>query len=284
MAVSNRSSNGVKYLYFGTATGKVYRLNNADVAAPITNPNEITPPTMTAGSYVAGISINPRNADTVLVVVSNYDAPSSQISNIFWSGNATSATPTWQVIDGALGPVSSQSCAIVIKSVGVEYYVGTSVGLYSTTSLNANNTSWVNEGTGMMKKAIIRSLSYRQSDNTLAVGTHGNGAFIAAIGDPVKLTDLPTSIPGIITNDKSFIKQAFPTLVQNQLYYTKGTLLGIKGINIRIMNMSGQLVYTENKSFSDGFVNVSNLPKGNYAIQITSLDLKHRFIQKFVKY
>lgn len=283
MAVSNRSSSGIKYLYFGTATGKVFRLNNADVAPAITNPSEITPPTMTAGSYVSGISVNPRNADTVLVVVSNYDAAANQIQNIFWSGNATSATPTWQVIDGALGPVSSQSCAIVIKSAGVEYYVGTSVGLYSTTSINGNNTSWVNEGTGMMKKAIIRSLSYRQSDNTLAVGTHGNGAFIAFIGDPVKLTDLPTSIPGIIINDKTFIKQAFPTLAQNEIFYTKGSLLGVKGINIRIMNMAGQLIYSDNRAFSDGRVNISNLTKGSYVLQITSQDLKHQFIQQFVK-
>jgi hypothetical protein len=134
-----------------------------------------------------------------------------------------------------------------------------------------------------LKKAIIRSLSYRQSDNTLAVGTHGNGAFIAFIGDPVKLTDLPTSIPGIITNDKTFIKQAFPTLAQNEIYYTKGSLLGVKGINIRIMNMAGQLMYSDNRAFSDGRVNISSLTKGSYVLQITSQDLKHRFIQQFVK-
>jgi hypothetical protein len=128
MAVS-KARNSVKYLYFGTDAGKVYRLDNASKAAVNAVPRDITPTNMTAGSYVAGISINPRNPDTVMAVVSNYDAGASTINNIFWTGNATSAAPTWQVIDGALGPVSSQSCAIILKTTGVEYYVGTSVGL-----------------------------------------------------------------------------------------------------------------------------------------------------------
>src|SRR5690606_3388940 len=111
-------TNNAKHLFFGTDGGKVYRLNNPEIAPPSATPVEITPSQMTQGSYVAGIALNPRNADTAIVVVSNYDQGNNIISNIFWSGNATSATPTWQVIDGALGPVSSQSCAIVVTTGG----------------------------------------------------------------------------------------------------------------------------------------------------------------------
>src|SRR5437588_1786875 len=199
MAISKRK-NGIKYLYFGTNAGKVYRLDNADKASPTATPVNITPSSMLAGSYVSGVSINPRNPDTVMVVVSNYD-DNVVVPNIFWTGNATSATPTWHIIDGALEPLSIQSCAIVVKNAGVEYYVGTSVGLYSATSVSDNNTGWAQEGNGLLKTAIVRSLVNRQPDNTLVVGTHGNGAFIAQIGDAVVLNDnIVTSVPTVIND------------------------------------------------------------------------------------
>ena len=102
-----------KRLFLGTDGGKVYRLDSADIKGPTTRPVDITPSSLTDGSYVAGIAINPRNPDTVLVVVSNYDDANNTINNIFWTGNATAASTSWKVIDGALAPASAQSCAIV---------------------------------------------------------------------------------------------------------------------------------------------------------------------------
>lgn len=282
MAISKKRNN-LKYLFFATQGGRVYRLDNANLAEPTATPVEITPPTMREGSYVAGIALNPRNADTALVVVSNYDQGTVIINNIFWSGNATSATPTWQVLDGALGPVSSQSCAIVVTTAGVEYYVGTSVGLYSTTTLNGNNTQWFNEGGGMMKRAIIRSLVNRQRDNTLVVGTHGNGGFIAKIGNPVNL-DVATGINNPITNDSRFIRSVYPTVTRNTVNYTIGNLFSIRRISVLVYNQKGQLVYQQDKEYNSGNINLTNLAAGNYILNITSSDGKYRHVQKIIKH
>lgn len=282
MAITKKRNNQ-KYLFMGTRGGKVYRLDNANLAAPTATPVDVTPPQMTQGSYVAGIALNPRNADTALIVVSNYDANNNAINNIFWSGNATSATPTWQVIDGALAPLSSQSCAIVVTNAGVEYYVGTSVGLYSTTTISGNQTGWFNEGGGMMKRAIIRALVNRQRDNTLVVGTHGNGAFIARIGNAVNL-DVLTGINDPITNDSRFIKTVFPTVTSNNIQYTVGNLYSIKRIAVMLYNQKGQLVYKQDRAYSSGSVNLLNLPAGNYILNILSNDGKYRHIQKIIKH
>ena len=95
-------------------------------------------------------------------------------------------------------------------------------------SINGNNTAWVQEGTGQMKTAIIRSLVNRQPDNTLVVGTHGDGEFLAQIGNPVALgNNVVTSIP-VITNDSNFITNVYPTVSSNQVYYTIGDLYTIK--------------------------------------------------------
>ncbi len=283
LAIS-KARNGLKYLFIGTDGGKVYRLDNASKAAVNAVPRDITPTSMTAGSYVAGISINPRNPDTVMVVVSNYDAGTTVINNIFWTGNAMSASPTWQVLDGALGPVSSQSCAIVVKTTGVEYYVGTSIGLYSATAINGNTTQWFNEGAGMLKRAIIRSLYYRQKDNTLVVGTHGNGAFAADMGGAVALgNNIVTSISNPITNDRNFIRSVFPTIAKSDVYFNTGNLFTVRNITVQLFGMNGQQVYSRQQGYQNGSVKTGSLPAGNYILQITSSDGRYRHVQKILK-
>ncbi|MGV3658330.1 MAG: T9SS type A sorting domain-containing protein, partial [Chitinophagaceae bacterium] len=202
--------------------------------------------------------------------------------NIFWSGNATSASPTWQVIDGALGPVSSQSCAIVLTTNGVEYYVGTSVGLYSTTQINGNNTSWLNEGGGMMKRAIIRDLVNRQRDNTLVVGTHGNGGFIAKIGNAVNL-DVATGINDPVTNDSRFITSVYPTVTRGNVNYTIGSMFSIRRISVQLFDHRGQLVYNQSKGYNSGSLPLTNLASGTYILHILSDDGKYRHVQKLIK-
>ena len=282
MTISKKRNNN-KYLFFATQGGRVYRLNNPNMAVATATPSEITPSQITPGSYVAGVAVNPRNPDTAMVVVSNYDQGSTIINNIFWSGNATSANPTWQVIDGALGPVSSQSCAIVVTTGGVEYYVGTSVGLYSTTSINGNNTQWFNEGGGMMKRAIIRTLVNRQRDNTLVVGTHGNGGFIANIGNAVNL-DVATGINDPVTNDSRFISNVFPTATRGNVNYTIGNLFSIRRISVQVFDYKGQLVYNQSKGYSSGSIPLTNLASGTYVLNILSDDGKYRHVQKIIKH
>lgn len=283
MAIS-KARNGVKYLYIGTNAGKVYRFDNANIAPASATPVSITPSAMAAGSYVAGVSINPRSPDTVLVVVSSYDATNAPVNNIFWTGNATATNPTWQVLDDALAPVSVQSCAIVLKTSGVEYYVGTSVGLYSATTLAGNNTQWFNEGSGMLKKAIVRSLAVRQKDNTLVVGTHGNGAFVTRIGDAVPLgNDVVTGINNPVTNDRNFIRQVYPTLTSNQVFFTVGNMFSVRNITVQLFGTNGQRLYEAWQAYQNGAVNIATLPKGTYVLQITSNDGKYRHLQKIVK-
>ncbi|HEX2534720.1 MAG TPA: T9SS type A sorting domain-containing protein [Chitinophagaceae bacterium] len=283
MAISKRGP-AAKYLYFGTDAGKVYRLNNANITAASTAPVDITPDAMVPGSYVANIAINPRNADTVLLVVSNYDDGSTNsVKNIFWTGNATSANPDWVVLDGSLGPLSSQSCEIVVKNSGVEYYVGTSAGLYSATAVNGNSTAWFNEGTGMLKKAIVRSLKNRQADNTLVVGTHGNGAFIARIGDAVTINELVTGINPVI-NDRNFIRAVYPTLVNNAVVrYETGSMIGIRSVVVQVYNIKGQQVYVREQPYQNGTVDVRRLQAGNYILTIQSTDGRYKHIQKLIK-
>lgn len=276
--LSGRTPARNKRLFLGTDGGKLYRLDSADVKGPTSRPVDITPSNMTSGSYVANIAVNPRNPDTVMVVVSNYDDANSTVNNIFWSGNATSATPTWQVLDGALAPASAQSCAIVVKTTGVEYYVGTSIGLYSTTAINGGNTTWFNEGEGMLKTAIIRSIVVRPEDNAMAIGTHGNGAFFTEMGNAIRYDGSFVPEPG----SNNFIAAVRPTLTRGTVDYFVGSS-NVTRISVQVYNSAGQLLFREERGYSSGSVNFGAYPAGVYFLRILSTDGQQKYVQRVVR-
>ncbi len=265
-------------LLIGTDAGKIYRLTDPANVDPSTAPLDITPSGMSSGSLVKDIAFNPRSHDTAIAVVSNYG-----VSSIFWTGNATSATPTWQAIEGNVSIPSVRACEIVAKTTGIEYYVGTTVGLFSTTTISGASTVWTRETGGpggMMNTNIINSLSYRWKDNYLLVGTHSNGMFVANIGNAV---NLPTGINDPIRNDKNFIVKAFPTITNGVLNYQAGNMLNVNSIQVQVFNLAGQVLYNQKTSYGSGNINVASFPRGMYILTITSSDRKYQFIRKFTK-
>ena len=269
-------------LYIGTSNGKLYRLNDPRNAAAGTAAVNITPSGIPTSSSIADIAVNPNNDDEVLIVISNYGATS-----IFHTTNAKSASPTWKNAEGNLDLPSIRSCMIVVKKDGsnnpvTEYYVGTSVGLYSTLSMSGT-VAWVREGGNVLNYAVITSLDYRPQDNTLLVGTHGNGMYYATTGTPDFRPSQGTGIDDPIRNDKNFIKLAAPTFVKNRIEYQIGNMFTVKKIWIKVTNLKGQVVYNKQTAYQSGQVNVSNLSKGAYILTITSEDYKQQHVTKFVK-
>jgi hypothetical protein len=167
-----------------------------------------------------------------------------------------------------------------------EYYVGTSVGLYSTESIGkvlgaGGNIVWSREGAGVLNFQVVTSLDYRPEDNTLLIGTHGNGMYFTTIGSPNFTPNLVTAIPAII-NDKNFI-QLFPTISKGVYQYTRGSVTGIKSISIAAFNFLGQQVYRQQVNYGSGSIPLTNVPAGTYIIQITSDNKKYQTIQKVIK-
>jgi hypothetical protein len=269
-------------LFIGTSDGKVFRLDDPRNATVITAPVNITPSGM-QGS-VADIAVNPNNDEEIMAVVSNYTSNSQPITNIWWTNNAKSATPTWRQADGNLDLPSIRSCMIVVKRDGfnnpiTEYYVGSSIGLYSTLDINSGSVTWVREGGNVLNYAVITSMDYRPQDNVLLIGTHGNGMYYSSLGGP---DFRPGQGPG---NDSTqvLIRQALPTLVKQKIDYQIGNMFTVNKLSITIYNMAGQLVYKRETGYQSGQIYVPGLARGVYILAISSEDPKQRFVQKFVK-
>jgi hypothetical protein len=179
---------GSASLFMGVYQGnfgnpKILRLDDPAGCSASANPVDITPASLNwpMGGYISGISVNSRNDDTMLVVISNYG-----VSSVWWTGNANSSSPSWQEAEGNVSILSIRSCIIVTRTSGVEYYIGTHAGLYTTTTINSTSTIWSREGAnGYIGFAIVSALAYRPSDNNILIGTHGNGIWLMFVPNPL---------------------------------------------------------------------------------------------------
>lgn len=162
-------------LFFGTSVGKVFEVDNASGKTP--ELKDISGADFPKNGFVAGIEVDPGNANEIIVVFSNYN-----IQSLF---HTTDAGKAWNAIganleelpDGA-GSGPSVRCAKILHTTnGTIYYVGTSVGLYSTTKINGLQTIWVQEAPTTIGNLIVESIDARQSDGRVIVSTQGGGVF-----------------------------------------------------------------------------------------------------------
>lgn len=292
LAVSRGTYTTSHVLYIGTTSGKIFRLNDPQNAAASATPVDITPSTTlgwTAGANVQDIAVNPNNDNEIMAVISNYG-----VIGIWWTNNAKSATPTWKNAEGNLTLPSFRSAAIVVKKDAsnnpvTEYYVGTSVGLYSavnigTTLTGGGSPTWQREGGSVLNFAIIQSIAYRPIDNVMVLGTHGNGLYYTFLGTPNYTPNQVTAVNNPVTNDKNFIRYVYPTISNGPIQYRIGNMFTIKKITIQLYNTAGQQVFHSEAGYSDGSIDISSLSSGTYILSIYSDDEKYRNVQKIIKH
>lgn len=153
-------------------------------------------------AHVSALAINPENPDHFLMTISNYNTPSvyesldggTTINDI--SGNLE------QYPDGSGNGPSVRWAQIVPKPEGYEYFVGTSIGLYSTTESNLSNTIWYQNSPEEIGNSIVVMMNYRTLDGRMVLATHGNGTFQKYLPD-VKLFD-PSPAPPERASTKAY--------------------------------------------------------------------------------
>ena len=173
-ALGVSTANDPNVLYYGTIDGIVVRAVNAHTAAPaVTN---ISPPGLNSGTrsggFVRCIAVDPTDSDRALVAFGNYNFPS------LWY--TTDGGASWTDVEGNLAGPSGPSvrwASLFFIDGQLQVFLGTSIGVLSTTSLAGGSTVWFQEAGDAIGNVIIGYLDYRASDRTLAVGTHGRGVF-----------------------------------------------------------------------------------------------------------
>lgn len=197
------ASDANRKLYIGTEAGRIYRLNDPAYTAAATAAVDISPSGFPA-AVVSSIAINPGDDNEILVTYSNYG-----VNSVYHTTNANAATPTWTVVEGPAGSAvqlaSARSSAIVKVAGATEYFVGTSVGLFTTTTLSGATTTWTRVGSSEINYAIVSQMRYRPADNKILAGTHGNGMFLITLSDPYVLAIKLQSFNAVKQGENAFI-------------------------------------------------------------------------------
>jgi len=161
-------------LYYGTNDGKLYKMLNAISGDPF--PVDITGADFPDGN-VSSVLVNPSDTTQLFATFSNYEVVS------IW--HSLDGGSNWESISGNLeenidgtGNGPSVRWISMLKMAGDDpiYFVGTSTGLYSTTTLSGNSTVWTQEGADVIGNVVVTMVKARE-DGAIAVGTHGNGIY-----------------------------------------------------------------------------------------------------------
>ncbi len=177
IAISKSPAN---ILYFGTSSGKLYKMNNANTGIP--ELLDITATNFPNNGNIECIEIDPYDANRVFCVFSNYN-----ILSVFMS---TDGGNTWSGISGNLeesmygggtGPAVLWAKLLKLKNGNYRYFLGTSTGLYSTSYIDGMYTVWEQEAATSIGNVVINMIDAREADGFVAVATHGTGTYTKLI-------------------------------------------------------------------------------------------------------
>jgi photosystem II stability/assembly factor-like uncharacterized protein len=181
-------------VYYGTNDGHVYRIDNAHQGDPL--PVNVYSGKGLPQAYVSCITPDPKDAAKALLVFSNY-----RIQSLYYTENSGGS---WTAVSGNLeefsnGDGNGPSCRwaeILYVDNQPVYLAGTSVGLYSTLSLNGSSTVWHQEGPSTIGNVVVDMIDVRQADGLVVVGTHGKGVFSTNVATAVASPEntLPVTI------------------------------------------------------------------------------------------
>ena len=165
-------------LYVGGSNGNILSITGANTGNPTAT--DISTGKGLPTGYVSCLWVQPDDQDNVMAVFSNYS-----VKSLWFSADGGN---TWFDQSGNLeanpdGSGNGPSCRwVTALNIGGTrtYFVATSTGLYSTSTLNGTSTVWAQEGSTIIGNVVSNMVKSRDSDGLVVVGTHGAGVYSAS--------------------------------------------------------------------------------------------------------
>lgn len=151
------------HLYYGL-NGELGRLSNLleaqeDSTSEVTSSAYVVHDTIihTFSGFITSISIDPENADNIVVTIGGTSSTS-----IYYSTNATSANPTFTSKVGDLPANTPVYASLIPINEPNILIIGTEFGIFSTENLNAANPTWTLEDDGISDMTPVYQLYQMQ--------------------------------------------------------------------------------------------------------------------------
>ena len=269
------------YVWVGTESGRIYRISGLNQARSYATADLDSGATAVqvdlvetlSGRNVTSIAVDPNDNDRVLVTLGNY----GNSNYVYYSANATDASPNSIVKDGNLGnfPVYA---ATFDKADASNAIIGTEYGVFSTDNINAALPNWGADNSGLARVPVFTLKQYRTNksstaDNTVMegdifAGTFGRGTFSTG-------SLMTTRSIGVIENDlevsaKSELK-LFPNPAQELT--TLEVDLSAGSYEVEVVDLNGRIVLNKSVEARENGVqsiklNVSGLTNGMYIVGV----------------
>lgn len=166
-------------LYFGSARGKIYKIDDTRALSASTQAIELNSDDLPTG-YIVDLEVDPEDANRVIVIFSNYGVVSAWLTEDGGDNWASISGNLEENVDGTGAGPSLRAVAIMPDGDGENYYfMGTTVGLFMATSLDGDNTNWVQQGADEIGNIVIGEIATRPIEGVVAAYTRGNGVFSA---------------------------------------------------------------------------------------------------------
>jgi hypothetical protein len=282
-AIDASYTNSANVVYFGTNLGKVFKIvgANAGTAPTLSNVSSNLP----TGGYVSGIAIDPLNSNNVMVTFSNYN-----FNSIYYTSDGGI---NWTFVEGNLNNASGpsvRSCEIFQVSGVTHYFVGTSIGLYYTLTLNGTSTVWTQEASSTVGNNICAALDWRSdagsiaktasSDGikavtsvSLAIGTHGRGVFQGTIDAPLPVE--LTTFAGLYSGTSIELKWETATEVNNYGFEVEKS--SDKNVWKKVGFVEGHGNSNSPKSYSFNDLDINGSEKFYYRLKQIDIDGKYEY-------
>jgi hypothetical protein len=266
------AEDGSGRIYLGTNNEKVFRIDDAsDPTSPFV---DVTDSALPPG-HIDCIAIDPLNADKAMIVYTNYN-----VYSLYFTEDAGA---NWAKVGGNLeqtigGTGNGPSCrwARIHRwhPDSVYYFVGTSVGLFSTSYLNGTNTVWSPDGPESIGSSIVSYIDSRFTDRKVFIGTHGAGVYSGVVDQIELISSLDE--PNVGVGIHLFPNPATST-IQVDCSMMKGSYA------LRIFDSSGRLMSTmQTYGAQRPLMDLTELSAGRYTILVESKDLVYS--ESFIKH
>lgn len=246
---SNFAPDGTTTLFVGSASGRLYKVTNAESNPETTEIGSNDFPTANLSCVAIG-----EDEDHLLVTFSNYGVSS-----------------VWYTEDGGQSWIEKESnlpdmpirWALIHPENTDQALLATEIGVWWTNTLKHETTIWTPANDGMAN-VRVDMLKWRNGDDIVLAATHGRGLFTS----PYNVNPY-TGINDIATYNNDLRVYPNPAVDNINIEgFSENT--GI--VDIVIYNTKGESVFSESTESNINSINIDlpNLANGNYIVTATS--------------